>query len=166
MALCVQPIQLLLCRSSSAPDLSALSSENRLWHCLLAFQVIGVGCCCSPCHRRSPLVTLCRVCGFRLTPLSPSVLQSSCSQKCTKKSALHLAEDLFIASEAISRAGRETLPYLDDDIPLLSVEEEPGMCLQGDHTALFILQFFLSLPLVCASVSLLLSWQWCCHRRL
>lgn len=61
--------------------------------------------------------------------LSPSMLQSSCSQKCTKKSALHLAEDIFIASEATSRAGRETLPYLDDDIPLLSVEEEPGMCL-------------------------------------
>lgn len=39
---------------------------------------------------------------------------------------MHLAEDLFIGSEATSRAGREALPYLDDDIPLLSVEEEPG----------------------------------------
>lgn len=70
-----------------------------------------------------------RVHDLKLIPLSPSLPQSSCSQKCTKKSALHLAEDLFIASEATSRAGRETLPYLDDDIPLLSVEEEPGMCL-------------------------------------
>uniref|UniRef100_A0A8U8BUV8 Uncharacterized protein n=1 Tax=Geospiza parvula TaxID=87175 RepID=A0A8U8BUV8_GEOPR len=63
-----------------------------------------------------------------VSPLESSC-QASCSQKCTKKSALHLAEDLFIASAAPSRAGRETLPYLDDDIPLLSVEEEPGKCL-------------------------------------
>ncbi|XP_066420114.1 protein dispatched homolog 3 isoform X1 [Molothrus aeneus] len=63
-----------------------------------------------------------------VSPLESSC-QASCSQKCTKKSALHLAEDLFIASAAPSRAGRETLPYLDDDIPLLSVEEEPGLFL-------------------------------------
>ncbi|XP_074704640.1 protein dispatched homolog 3 isoform X7 [Strix aluco] len=61
-----------------------------------------------------------------VSPLESSC-QTSCSQKCTKESALHLAEDLFIASEATTRAGRETLPYLDDDIPLLSVEEEPGL---------------------------------------
>ncbi|NWW74256.1 DISP3 protein, partial [Climacteris rufus] len=66
-----------------------------------------------------------------VSPLESSC-QASCSQKCTKKSALHLAEDLFIASEATSRAGRETLPYLDDDIPLLSVEEEPVSLEMGD----------------------------------
>ncbi|XP_071883004.1 protein dispatched homolog 3 isoform X1 [Anas platyrhynchos] len=66
-----------------------------------------------------------------VSPLESSC-QTSCSQKCTKKSALHLAEDLFIASEATSRAGRETLPYLDDDIPLLSVEEEPVSLEMGD----------------------------------
>ncbi|XP_030819657.1 protein dispatched homolog 3 [Camarhynchus parvulus] len=66
-----------------------------------------------------------------VSPLESSC-QASCSQKCTKKSALHLAEDLFIASAAPSRAGRETLPYLDDDIPLLSVEEEPVSLEMGD----------------------------------
>ncbi|OWK53282.1 Patched domain-containing protein 2 [Lonchura striata] len=66
-----------------------------------------------------------------VSPLESSC-QASCSQKCTKKSALHLAEDLFIASAATSRAGRETLSYLDDDIPLLSVEEEPVSLEMGD----------------------------------
>ncbi|XP_030918206.1 protein dispatched homolog 3 isoform X1 [Geospiza fortis] len=66
-----------------------------------------------------------------VSPLESSC-QASCSQKCTKNSALHLAEDLFIASAAPSRAGRETLPYLDDDIPLLSVEEEPVSLEMGD----------------------------------
>ncbi|KAM7030582.1 protein dispatched homolog 3 isoform 2-T2 [Acridotheres tristis] len=66
-----------------------------------------------------------------VSPLESSC-QASCSQKCTKKSALHLAEDLFIAPEATSRAGRDTLPYLDDDIPLLSVEEEPVSLEMGD----------------------------------
>ncbi|NWZ92662.1 DISP3 protein, partial [Nesospiza acunhae] len=66
-----------------------------------------------------------------VSPLESSC-QASCSQKCTKKSALHMAEDLFIASAAPSRAGRETLPYLDDDIPLLSVEEEPVSLEMGD----------------------------------
>ncbi|XP_064586633.1 protein dispatched homolog 3 isoform X1 [Zonotrichia leucophrys gambelii] len=66
-----------------------------------------------------------------VSPLESSC-QASCSQKCTKKSALHLAEDLFIAPAAPSRAGRETLPYLDDDIPLLSVEEEPVSLEMGD----------------------------------
>lgn len=85
------------------------------------------------------------MCGLKLMPLSPSLLQSSCNQKCTKKSALHLAEGLFIASEATSRAGGETLPYLDDDIPLLSVEEEPGMCL--------LCRTFLGTTLPCSSCS-------------
>ncbi|NXP40431.1 DISP3 protein, partial [Leiothrix lutea] len=66
-----------------------------------------------------------------VSPLESSC-QASCNQKCTKKSALHLAEDLFIASDTTCRAGRETLPYLDDDIPLLSVEEEPVSLEMGD----------------------------------
>lgn len=87
------------------------------------------------------MVTVCRVPDSKLTPLRPSLSQPSCSQKCTKKSALHLAEDLFVASEGTSRAGRETLPYLDDDIPLLSVEEEPGMCLLRSATRVTTLTF-------------------------
>ncbi|XP_063273461.1 protein dispatched homolog 3 isoform X3 [Prinia subflava] len=66
-----------------------------------------------------------------VSPLESSC-QASCSQKCSRKGALHLAEDLFIASDTTSRAGRETLPYLDDDIPLLSVEEEPVSLEIGD----------------------------------
>ncbi|KAK4809920.1 hypothetical protein QYF61_023407 [Mycteria americana] len=80
-----------------------------------------------------------------MSPLESSC-QSSCSQKCTKKSALHLAEDLFIASEATSRAGRETLPYLDDDIPLLSVEEEPVSLEMGDVPLVSVMPENLQVP--------------------
>ncbi|PKU32896.1 patched domain-containing protein 2 [Limosa lapponica baueri] len=80
-----------------------------------------------------------------VSPLESSC-QTSCSQKCTKKSALHLAEDLFIASEATSRAGRETLPYLDDDIPLLSVEEEPVSLEMGDVPLVSVMPENLQLP--------------------
>ena len=100
---------------------------------------------------KESVLTLCRVCGSKLMPLFPSLLRSSCNQKCTKDSALHLAEDLFIASEASPRAGRETLPYLDDDIPLLSVEEETGMCLQCSA--------FRATTLHCSSC----SSSWPCH---
>ncbi|OXB64343.1 hypothetical protein ASZ78_009926 [Callipepla squamata] len=86
----------------------------------------------SSCQTRRLVITLCWVPDSKLVPLPPSLPQHSCNQKCTKKSALHLAEDLFVASEATSRAGRETLPYLDDDIPLLSVEEEPVSLEMGD----------------------------------
>ena len=60
-----------------------------------------------------------------LTPLPDSV--RSCHQKCGRKSSLHLPGDVFAAPE---RAGgsptQGPMPYLDDDIPLLNVEEEPG----------------------------------------
>ncbi|XP_014465851.2 protein dispatched homolog 3 isoform X1 [Alligator mississippiensis] len=58
-----------------------------------------------------------------LSPLESSC-QASCSQRCTKKSSLHTADDLFIVSEAAAGPARDTLPYLDDDIPLLNVEED------------------------------------------
>ncbi|NXK81867.1 DISP3 protein, partial [Amazona guildingii] len=80
-----------------------------------------------------------------VSPLESSC-QTSCNQKCTKKSALHLAEDLFIAQEATSRAGRETLPYLDDDIPLLSVEEEPVSLEMGDVPLVSVMPENLQLP--------------------
>ncbi|XP_060026889.1 protein dispatched homolog 3 isoform X3 [Erinaceus europaeus] len=54
--------------------------------------------------------------------------QSSCHQKCGHKSSLHFPGDVFAGPE---RAGdsppQGPLPYLDDDIPLLNVEEEPGL---------------------------------------
>ncbi|XP_010220731.1 PREDICTED: patched domain-containing protein 2 isoform X4 [Tinamus guttatus] len=80
-----------------------------------------------------------------MSPLETSC-QTSCSQKCTRKSALHLAEDLFISSEATSRAGQETLPYLDDDIPLLSVEEEPVSLEMGDVPLVSVMPENLQLP--------------------
>ncbi|KAJ7420584.1 Protein dispatched 3 [Pitangus sulphuratus] len=80
-----------------------------------------------------------------VSPLESSC-QTSCSQKCTKKRALHLAEDLFIAPGATSRAGRETLPYLDDDIPLLSVEEEPVSLEMGDVPLVSVMPENLQLP--------------------
>ncbi|KAK7811123.1 hypothetical protein U0070_016063 [Myodes glareolus] len=67
-----------------------------------------------------------------LAPLESSC-QSSCHQKCGRKSSLHFPGDLFAASE---RAGggpaQGPLPYLDDDIPLLNVEDEPVSLELGD----------------------------------
>ncbi|XP_060026888.1 protein dispatched homolog 3 isoform X2 [Erinaceus europaeus] len=59
--------------------------------------------------------------------------QSSCHQKCGHKSSLHFPGDVFAGPE---RAGdsppQGPLPYLDDDIPLLNVEEEPVSLEMGD----------------------------------
>ncbi|XP_032750594.1 protein dispatched homolog 3 [Rattus rattus] len=67
-----------------------------------------------------------------VAPLESSC-QSSCHQKCGRKSSLHFPGDLFTAPE---RAGggpaQGPLPYLDDDIPLLNVEDEPVSLELGD----------------------------------
>ncbi|XP_024410592.2 protein dispatched homolog 3 [Desmodus rotundus] len=59
--------------------------------------------------------------------------QTSCHQKCGCKSSLHFPGDMFATPE---RAGgspaQGPMPYLDDDIPLLSVEEEPVSLELGD----------------------------------
>ncbi|XP_072607306.1 protein dispatched homolog 3 isoform X4 [Vulpes vulpes] len=59
--------------------------------------------------------------------------QTSCHHKCGRKSSLHFPGDVFAAAE---RAGgspaQGPLPYLDDDIPLLNVEEEPVSLELGD----------------------------------
>ncbi|TKC51007.1 hypothetical protein EI555_003151 [Monodon monoceros] len=63
-----------------------------------------------------------------MAPLE-SACQTSCHQKCGCRSSLHFPGDVFAAAE---RAGgspaQGPMPYLDDDIPLLNVEEEPGRC--------------------------------------
>ncbi|KAF6108250.1 dispatched RND transporter family member 3 [Phyllostomus discolor] len=59
--------------------------------------------------------------------------QTSCHQKCGRKSSLHFPGDMFATPE---RAGgspaQGPMPYLDDDIPLLNVEEEPVSLELGD----------------------------------
>lgn len=51
----------------------------------------------------------------------------SCHQKCGRRSSLPFSGDVFATAE---RAGgspaQSSVPYLDDDIPLLNVDEEPG----------------------------------------
>ncbi|EGW13583.1 Patched domain-containing protein 2 [Cricetulus griseus] len=62
-----------------------------------------------------------------MAPLESSC-QSSCHQKCGRKSSLHFPGDLFAAPEpAGGGPAHGPLPYLDDDIPLLNVEDEPGL---------------------------------------
>ncbi|XP_011361933.1 protein dispatched homolog 3 [Pteropus vampyrus] len=59
--------------------------------------------------------------------------QTSCHQKCGRKSSLHFPGEVFATPE---RAGgspaQGPLPYLDDDIPLLNVDEEPVSLELGD----------------------------------
>uniref|UniRef100_A0A8C7EN34 Protein dispatched homolog 3 n=1 Tax=Neovison vison TaxID=452646 RepID=A0A8C7EN34_NEOVI len=67
-----------------------------------------------------------------MAPLE-SACQTSCHQKCGRKSSLHFPGDVFAAPQ---RAGdspaQGPMPYLDDDIPLLNVEEEPVSLELGD----------------------------------
>ncbi|XP_027437920.2 protein dispatched homolog 3 isoform X2 [Zalophus californianus] len=67
-----------------------------------------------------------------MAPLE-NACQTSCHQKCGRKSSLHLPGDVFATPE---RAGgspaQGPMPYLDDDIPLLNVEEEPVSLELGD----------------------------------
>ncbi|KAG3282154.1 dispatched RND transporter family member 3 [Ictidomys tridecemlineatus] len=57
----------------------------------------------------------------------------SCHQKCGHKSSLHFPGDVFATPErAGGSPGQGPMPYLDDDIPLLSVEEEPVSLELGD----------------------------------
>ncbi|XP_072833621.2 protein dispatched homolog 3 [Pogona vitticeps] len=79
-----------------------------------------------------------------LSPLEDAC-QASCSQKCVKESTLHVSDGLFVSSESASGPGPESLPYLDDDIPLLNVEEEPVALEMGDVPLVSVLPDNLSL---------------------
>ncbi|XP_026571598.1 protein dispatched homolog 3 [Pseudonaja textilis] len=65
--------------------------------------------------------------------------QARCSKKCTKESALQSSDGLFVSLAVAGRSGLGTLPYLDDDIPLLNVEEEPVALEMGDVPLLSVL---------------------------
>nr|XP_048680823.1 protein dispatched homolog 3 isoform X1 [Caretta caretta] len=80
-----------------------------------------------------------------MSPLESSC-QASCSQKCGKTSTLPIADDLLLASEDAAGPGQGSLPYLDDDIPLLSVEEEPAALEMGDVPLVSALPENLQLP--------------------
>ncbi|KAL2773377.1 protein dispatched-like protein 3 [Daubentonia madagascariensis] len=67
-----------------------------------------------------------------MAPLESSC-QASCHQKCGRKSSLHFPGDMFAASERVRGSPTQgPIPYLDDDIPLLDVEEEPVSLELGD----------------------------------
>ncbi|XP_058531189.1 protein dispatched homolog 3 isoform X2 [Ochotona princeps] len=70
--------------------------------------------------------------GVYLAPLESSC-QTSCHQKCGCRSSLTFSGDVFATAE---RAGgspaQSSVPYLDDDIPLLNVDEEPVSLELGD----------------------------------
>ncbi|KAB1268225.1 Protein dispatched-like protein 3 [Camelus dromedarius] len=67
-----------------------------------------------------------------MAPLE-SACQTSCHQKCGRKSSLHFPGDMFAAPErAGGGSAQGPMPYLDDDIPLLNVEEEPVSLELGD----------------------------------
>uniref|UniRef100_A0ABM5EKD7 Protein dispatched homolog 3 n=1 Tax=Pogona vitticeps TaxID=103695 RepID=A0ABM5EKD7_9SAUR len=79
-----------------------------------------------------------------LSPLEDAC-QASCGQKCVKESTLHVSDGLFVSSESAGGPGPESLPYLDDDIPLLNVEEEPVALEMGDVPLVSVLPDNLSL---------------------
>uniref|UniRef100_H3AV32 Dispatched RND transporter family member 3 n=2 Tax=Latimeria chalumnae TaxID=7897 RepID=H3AV32_LATCH len=69
-----------------------------------------------------------------ISPLE-STCQSSCHHKCLKKSnsmKIEEFDDSLLNLEQNSLPGHETMQYLDDDIPLLSVEEEYASYETGD----------------------------------
>ncbi|XP_001371732.2 protein dispatched homolog 3 [Monodelphis domestica] len=82
-----------------------------------------------------------------VAPLESSC-QTSCHQKCVRKSSLHLSSGLFISPEPGGMGPAQgPMPYLDDDIPLLNVEEEPVTLEMGDVPLVSVLPENLQLPL-------------------
>uniref|UniRef100_A0A4X2MC35 Protein dispatched homolog 3 n=1 Tax=Vombatus ursinus TaxID=29139 RepID=A0A4X2MC35_VOMUR len=82
-----------------------------------------------------------------VAPLESSC-QTSCHQKCVRKSSLHLSNGLFISPEPAGVGPAQgPMPYLDDDIPLLNVEEEPVTLEMGDVPLVSVLPENLQLPL-------------------
>nr|DBA16555.1 TPA: hypothetical protein GDO54_003936 [Pyxicephalus adspersus] len=65
--------------------------------------------------------------GAYVSPLE-TLCHSYCSEKCLKRSSLNVYEDLILGREACSHP----VPYLDDDIPLLTVEEDAVALEFGD----------------------------------
>ncbi|XP_066493773.1 protein dispatched homolog 3 [Tiliqua scincoides] len=80
-----------------------------------------------------------------LSPLE-NACHNSCSQKCVKESTLHVSDGLFVFSMAADSSGPRTLPYLDDDIPLLNVEDEPVAVEMGDVPLVSVLPENLQCP--------------------
>ncbi|XP_063001562.1 protein dispatched homolog 3 [Elgaria multicarinata webbii] len=80
-----------------------------------------------------------------LSPLE-NACQASCSQKCVKEDTLHVSDGLFISSEAAGVPSPGPLPYLDDDIPLLNVEDEPVALELGDVPLVSVLPEQLQVP--------------------
>ncbi|XP_077007432.1 protein dispatched homolog 3 isoform X2 [Tamandua tetradactyla] len=67
-----------------------------------------------------------------MAPLESSC-RTSCHQKCGRKSSLHFPRDVFAVPECAGGSPAQgPIPYLDDDIPLLNVEEEPVSLELGD----------------------------------
>ncbi|XP_075394406.1 protein dispatched homolog 3 [Tenrec ecaudatus] len=67
-----------------------------------------------------------------LAPLEQSC-QTSCHQSCGRKSSLHFPRDVFAVAERVGGGPAQgPIPYLDDDIPLLNVDEEPVSLELGD----------------------------------
>ncbi|XP_074162384.1 protein dispatched homolog 3 [Sminthopsis crassicaudata] len=82
-----------------------------------------------------------------VAPLESSC-QTSCHQKCVRKSSFHLSNGLFINPEPAGVGPAQgPMPYLDDDIPLLNVEEEPVTLEMGDVPLVSVLPENLQLPL-------------------
>ncbi|XP_069803447.1 protein dispatched homolog 3 [Dendropsophus ebraccatus] len=69
--------------------------------------------------------------GAYISPLETSC-HSNCSERCLKKDSLDIHEDLLLGQDPYSRPVPGTVPYLDDDIPLLTVEDDGGAPEFGD----------------------------------
>ncbi|XP_053546042.1 protein dispatched homolog 3 [Bombina bombina] len=72
--------------------------------------------------------------GIWSTYISPleNACHTSCSEHCLKNNTLNVYEDLLLAQDMSSRPIQGTVQYLDDDIPLLTVEDDPVTLEYGD----------------------------------
>ncbi|CAH2320554.1 patched domain-containing 2 isoform X2 [Pelobates cultripes] len=69
--------------------------------------------------------------GAYICPLESSC-HSNCSERCLKNNSLDIYEDLLLAQDASPRSVQGDIHYLDDDIPLLTVDEDPVSIDFGD----------------------------------
>uniref|UniRef100_A0A8C5QBC2 Dispatched RND transporter family member 3 n=2 Tax=Leptobrachium leishanense TaxID=445787 RepID=A0A8C5QBC2_9ANUR len=69
--------------------------------------------------------------GAYISPLENSC-HTNCSERCLKNNSLDMYEDLLSAQNSSPQSVQGNLHYLDDDIPLLTVEEDPVSIEFGD----------------------------------
>ncbi|CAJ0932774.1 unnamed protein product [Ranitomeya imitator] len=125
MNFCLQTRECLQSESPSSP----VSLQIPAVHDFGLFMSLIVSCCWVAVLFIMPAAL--GIWGAHISPLETSC-HSNCSERCLRKNSLDIHEDLLAGQDPYSRPVPGTVPYLDDDIPLLSVEDDAVALEFGD----------------------------------